>query len=152
MPRLRSLLLVVLSGLASVGALAAGASFATADEISGASQWVEVATVGVLLGLAAFAVLGHRPGWRVWVEAGLGIVCVTFSLGTVGVFAHGYVISTLPAATARLAVLLAVVGGSATAVLAIVVEYDNALAQFGRERTAQPSPSRRPPPRSRARG
>jgi hypothetical protein len=49
------------------------------------------------------------------------VVAATFSVGSLGVFSHGYVISTLPAAAARLAVLLAVVAGMGTALLSVSV-------------------------------
>jgi hypothetical protein len=144
-PRTRPRLVVVLGTLAAVGALASASSFALADEISGAGEWVEVAAVSALVILAAYAIAGRREGWRVWIGAAVGIVCTTFSLGTIGVFAHGYVISTLPATLARVSVLLAVVAGAATAVLAIAAEFDSERSRNARAARlpAQPAPRAR---------
>jgi hypothetical protein len=121
LPGARARLLVVLGVLAAFGALAASTSFATADEISGAGEWIEV---GVVAALLALGVLSLRQRWsslRIWAAAGIGVVAATFSVGSLGVFSHGYVISTLPAAAARLAVLLAVVAGMGTALLSVSV-------------------------------
>jgi hypothetical protein len=135
----------VLGALAALGGLASASSFALADEISGAGEWVEVGAVGALALIAAYAIVGRREVWRVWIGAAIGIVCTTFSLGTIGVFAHGYVISTLPATVARAAVLLAVVAGAATTFLAITVEFDSERARNARaaHRHAQPPPKPR---------
>ncbi len=141
-PGHRPHLLVALGGLAAFGALAASASFATADEIGGAGQWVEVGAVGTLV---AAAVASLRPRWRslrIWVAAGLGTVCATLSLGSLGVFLHGYVISTLPAAAARVAVLLAVVAGAATVLLSVSVEVDH-VAEQARKRNRAGAPGQR---------
>lgn len=121
LPLLRSRLLVVLGALAAFGALAASTSFATADEISGAGEWVEVGVVAALLVLAVVSLFPRWRSLRIWAAAGVGVVAATFSTGSLGVFVHGYVISTLPAAVARLAVLLAVVAGMATALLSVSV-------------------------------
>ena len=147
LPRARARLVVVLGALAAVGALASASSFALADEISGAGEWVEVAAVGLLVALGVFAIARRRESWRVWIGATIGIVCTTFSLGTLGVFAHGYVISTLPATLARMSVLLAIVAGAATAALAITAEFDSERARAAR---AARLPTQ-PPPRPRAR-
>jgi hypothetical protein len=121
LPEARTRLLVVLGALAAFGALAASTSFATADEISGAGEWVEVGVVAALLALAFVSLRRRWSSLRIWAAAGIGVVAATFSAGSLGVFAHGYVISTLPAAAARLAVLLAVVAGLATALLSVSV-------------------------------
>ena len=68
-----------LGALAAFGALAASTSFATADEISGAGEWVEV---GVVAALLVLAVASMRPRWsslRIWAAAGVGVVAATFS-------------------------------------------------------------------------
>jgi hypothetical protein len=148
-PRVRPRLVVALGALAAAGALASACSFALADEISGAGEWVEVGAVGLLLVLSAYAVARRRHGWRVWIGAAMGIVCVSFSLETAGVFLHGYLISTLPAVLTRVAVLLAIVAGAATAVLSIVVEYDVGRTTSARRSQIRTQPLPRPRPRSR---
>ena len=92
--------------------------------------------VAALLALA-FASLRRRwNSLRIWAAAGIGVAAATFSAGPLGVFAHGYVISTLPAAATRLAVLLAVVAGMATALLSVSVGHraDPRPAGAGRPR------------------
>jgi len=150
-PRWRPRLVLVLGAFAAVGALASASSFALADEISGASEWIEVAAVGLLVTLAAFAIVHRREGWRVWIGAAIGIVCMTFSLGTLDVFAHGYVISILPATLARIGVLLAVVAGAATAAVAITAEFDSERSRTARAARMPTQPPPRPRPRARAR-
>ena len=141
LPEARTRLLVVLGALAAFGALAASTSFATADEISGAGEWVEVGVVAALLAVAAVSLRRRWSSLRIWAAAGIGVVAATFSAGSLGVFAHGYVISTLPAAAARVAVLLAVVAGMATALLSVSV---------GIERIpVQPPPAVRAPARNK---
>ncbi len=143
LPRARTGLLVVLGGLAALGALAASTSFATADEISGAGEWIEVGVVAALLVLAVLSLHRRWSALRIWAAAGIGVAAATFSAGSLGVFAHGYVISTLPATIARLAVLLAVVAGMATALLSVSV---------GIERIpVHPAPAR-PPARNKHSG
>jgi hypothetical protein len=148
-PRSRPRLVVVVAALAAVGALASASSFALADEISGSSEWIEVAAVGLLVALAIFAIVRRREAWRVWIGAAIGIVCMTFSLGAIGVFAHGYVISTLPATLARICVLLAVVGGAATAALAIRAEFDTERSRAARAARTLAHPPPRPKARAR---
>ncbi len=125
----RARLLVVLGALAAFGALAASTSFATADEISGAGEWVEVGVVAALLAVAVVSLRRRWSSLRIWAAAGIGVVAATFSAGSLGVFVHGYVISTLPAAAARLAVLLAVVAGMATALLSVSVGIERIPVQ-----------------------
>lgn len=152
MPRTRPRLLIVLGGLASLGALASGISFGTADEISGSSPWIEVGAVGLLLALGVYAAARRHRGWRVWIGSLIGIVSVAFSLGALSVFGHGYVISTLPATVTRFCVLFAVVGGAATSGLAIMVEFDSAAAHVARgRRPMRPAGAKRAQPKQGAR-
>jgi hypothetical protein len=141
LPRARTRLLVALGALAAIGALAASTSFATADEISGAGEWIEVGVVAALLALAGLSLHRRWRALRIWAAAGIGVVAATFSAGSLGVFAHGYVISTLPAAAARLAVLLAVVAGMATSLLSVSVGIERIPAHS--------APAVRPPARSK---
>lgn len=121
-PQTRPALLVLLGGLAAVGALAGSASFATADELGAKSQWVEFGVVVALLATVAIAARRGRRSLAVWVAVVTGITCATLSLGSLGVLWHGYIISSLPATAARLSVLLAVVAGMATGFLGISVD------------------------------
>ena len=121
-PRIRPALLVVLGGLAAASALAGSASFATADELGAGSQWVEFGVVAILLAVVVVAVSTGRRLLPIWAAVGMGIACATFSLSSLGVLWHGYVISTLPATVTRVSVLLAVVAGLATGFLGISVD------------------------------
>jgi hypothetical protein len=151
LPGTRAGLLVALGGLAALGALAASASFATADEISGAGEWIEVGVVAALLVLGVLSLLRRWSSLRIWAAAGIGVVAATFSVGSLGVFAHGYVISTLPAAAARLAVLLAVVAGMATALLSVSVGIERIPVRPSPPTTPR-APSTHKRRRSRTRG
>ena len=85
--------------------------------------------VAALLVLAAVSLRRRGRSLRIWAAAGIGIITATFSVGSLGVFVHGYVISTLPAAAARVAVLLAVVAGMATALLWVSVGIERIPVQ-----------------------
>jgi hypothetical protein len=98
--------LAALPGLvAAVGLLAAGASF---------RAWIAT-IVGALLTIMVVATR-RRPMF-----AGVaGAIAFSFALGWLGVFRHGVVLSSLPAAAARLAVGAAFVGGVAAVVLGVL--------------------------------
>jgi hypothetical protein len=109
-----------LAGVAAAAALAATTAFATGDAIARRAQWLEVASaVALALVAAASLVVGDRR-LRIWAAMVVGIVAASLGLGSLGVFFHGVVISSLPAVVARLATGLAVVGGAAAAVLAVL--------------------------------
>ena len=121
-PKARPALLVVCGALAAAGVLVASASFATADELGARSQWIEFGVVVALVGVAVYGVASGRRALPVWVAVGMGIVCAALSLGSLGVLWHGYVITSLPSTVTRLAVLLAVVAGTAAGLLGISVD------------------------------
>jgi hypothetical protein len=116
----RSALAIVLAGLAALAALAAGTAFATADAIARRSEWIEVASAGVLALVAAAAlVLGDRSV-RTWAALVVGVVAAALGLGSLSVLWHGVVISSLPATLARLATVVALVGGAGAVLLAVI--------------------------------
>jgi hypothetical protein len=116
----RSALAVVLAGLAALAALAAGTAFATADAIARRSDWIEVGSAALLALLAALALaLGDRSV-RVWAAMVVGVVAAALGLGSLSVLWHGVVISSLPASLARLATVVAFVGGAGAVVLAVL--------------------------------
>ena len=107
------------AAVAALAALAASAGFATGDQITRLGRWLDLAAAAVLA-LAALGVL--RIGdlsTRAWVATIVGVIAAAFVLGSLGVFRHGFVISSLPATLARLAVCTALVCGIAAAVLGI---------------------------------
>jgi hypothetical protein len=78
---------------------------------------IAFAAASALLLLAAVAAV--RGAAQLGVMALLGAFTATFALPELPVFGHGFVLSWLPAFTARLAVASAVVGGTATAIVCI---------------------------------
>ena len=109
-----------IAGLAAIGALAASTAFATGDTIARRTQWIEAASAGVLALLAAFALLRHDRSLRTWAAIVVGIVALSLGLGSLSVFLHGVVISSLPASFTRLATAVALVGGACAVVVAVL--------------------------------
>ena len=119
-PRRRAELAAGLAGVAAMGALAASTAFATGDAIGRRAQWIEVGSSALLAVLAAAAlVLGDRS-LRTWAAMVVGVVAAALGLGSLSVFWHGVVVSSLPAADARLATAMALLGGAAAVVLAVL--------------------------------
>jgi hypothetical protein len=119
-PRRRAELAAGVAGLAAVGALAATTAYATGDAIARGAQWLEVGSSAVLAVVAAGAlVLGDRS-LRTWSAMIVGVVAAALGLGSLSVFWHGVVVSSLPADAARLATAVAFLGGAAAVVLALL--------------------------------
>ena len=57
---------------------------------------------------------------RTWAAMVVGVVAASLGLGSLSVFWHGVVVSSLPASFARLATAVALVGGAAAVVLAVL--------------------------------
>jgi hypothetical protein len=106
---------------AALAALAASAAFATGDAISRIGEWVDVAAAATLALVALWALSIRSWQVRGWVTTIVGAVAAAISLGSLGVFWHGVVISSLPPALARLTVEAAVICGLAAAVLAVAI-------------------------------
>jgi hypothetical protein len=119
-PRRRAEFAAGVAGVAAAGALAASAAFATGDAIGRRAQWIEVGAAALLAVLAAAALLLGDRSLRTWVAMVVGIVAAALGLGSLSVFLHGVVISSLPASLARLATAVALLGGAAAVVLAIL--------------------------------
>jgi hypothetical protein len=109
-----------IAGLAAVGALAASTAFATGDAIATRSEWIEAASAAVLAVLALAALLAHDRSWRTWAAMIVGVVAASLGLGSLSVFRHGVVISSLPAPVTRLATAIALVGGASAVVVAVL--------------------------------
>jgi hypothetical protein len=109
-----------LAGVAAGAALAASTAFATGDAIARRTQWIEVASAALLAVLALGALVFGDRSLRTWAAMVVGVVAAALGLGSLGVFTHGVVISSLPAIVARLATAVALVGGSAAVVLAVL--------------------------------
>jgi hypothetical protein len=120
MPGRRAETAAALAGVAAAGALAASAAFATGDAIAKHTQWIEVGSAALLAVLAAVALLLGDRSLRTWAAMVVGVVAAALGLGSLSVFWHGVVVSSLPANVARLATLVAFLGGAAAVVLAVL--------------------------------
>jgi hypothetical protein len=120
-PRRRGAAATGLAAAAALAALAASAAFATGDAISRVGEWVDVAAAGTLAVVALGALSIRSWSVRGWVTTIVGAVAAAISLGSLGVFWHGVVISSLPPELARLATGAAVVCGLSAAVLAVAI-------------------------------
>ncbi len=114
-PRLRPPLAFVLGVLAGAAALTAFVTFGVADAPSGQAAWVQIG-LGVVLGAAVAVALVRLDGERRLVLAGLvGAAAAVASIGFLGVFRHGVVVSALPGAASRGVCALALAAGIASA-------------------------------------
>jgi len=105
--------------VAAIAALAAIVAFATADAPNGRISWFPLAAGFVLAGvLLAALVRAHGPR-RSAIAGLLGGAAAAVSLGSLGVFRHGVVISSLPATASRALVEIAFVCGAAAAVTSL---------------------------------
>jgi hypothetical protein len=119
-PRRRPATASAFAAIAATGALAASTAFATGDAITRSAQWIEVASAALLAVLAAAALLFGNRSLRTWTAMVVGVVASAVALGSLGVFRHGVVVSSLPAVLARLATAVALFGGAAAVVLAVL--------------------------------
>lgn len=113
---------IPLGSAAGVAAVSALAAFSVADAPNGRVAWTQLA-LGLFLAAVMFFVLVRSHGGRRTAVAGLlGAVSAAVSLGSLGVFRHGVVISALPATVSRLLVEVALVAGASAAVVSLRAE------------------------------
>jgi hypothetical protein len=109
---------------AGVAALLATIAFAVRDRPSGGTGWLQIGaalTVAAAIGVPLVRLHGRRRGRA----AGLaGAVAAAVTVAALPVFWHGVVISALPADAARLACVIALVGGVAAAAVSLLPELD----------------------------
>ena len=116
LPRFRPVLAVGLSLLAGAAALTAFVTFGIADAPTGQAAWTQLA-LGTSLAAAVVVGLARLRGERRLVLSGLvGAAAAVGSLGTLGVFRHGVVVSVLPGDVSRAVCVLALASGVACAV------------------------------------
>jgi len=120
LPERRPETAAAIAAIAAAGALTASAAFATGDTIAPRTQWIEAGSAGVLALFAAFALLRHDRSLRTWAAMVVGVVAVSLGMGSLSIFRHGVVISSLPASFTRLATAVALVGGVAAVVVAVL--------------------------------
>ena len=114
-PRLRPPVALALGIVAGVAALTAFVTFGIADAPSGQAAWAQIG-LGLALGGAVAVALFRLQGERRLVLAGLvGAAAAAASLGTLGVFRHGVIVSVLPGVASRSVCALAVAAGVAAA-------------------------------------
>jgi hypothetical protein len=109
-----------IAAIAAAGALTASTAFATGDTIARRTQWIEAGSAGLLALFAAFALLRHDRSLRTWAAMVVGVVAVSLGLGSLSVFLHGVVVSSLPASFTRLATAVALVGGASAVAIAVL--------------------------------
>jgi len=104
-----------LGALAGIAALTSLVAFSVADAPNGRVAWVQIA-LGAGLAVAMYAALVRAHGARRSAIAGLlGGAAAAVSLGSLGVFRHGVVVSALPANASRALVEAAFITGVAAA-------------------------------------
>jgi hypothetical protein len=109
----------ILGALAGFAAVVSLVAFAIADAPNGRVAWVQI-VLGVGLAVAMYALLVRSHGARRSAVAGLlGGAAAAVSLGSLGVFRHGVVVSALPGTASRALVELAFVCGVAAAVTSL---------------------------------
>jgi hypothetical protein len=111
-----------LAALAALAGLAGNLAFATGDAIARADKWLD-AGAAAILAIAAVGSLAIR-NWSIrgWVVMLVGAVAAALSLGTLSVFWHGVVISSLPDDVARLTTAIAVIAGLVAMLLTAAVD------------------------------
>jgi hypothetical protein len=101
-PGRRRLIALVLGALAGLAALTALVTFNAADAPNGRVAWAQI-VLGCALAAVATLALARLRGERQALLAGvLGVAAAVSSLGSIGVFRHGVVVSLLSAPLARL--------------------------------------------------
>src|SRR6185312_13436133 len=96
----------------------------TGESITRLDTWLQVGSAAVLALGAGAALRIRRRTTRTWWAMVIGAIAAALSVGSLEVFWHGVVISSLPTTLARLATGAAVVCGIAAAVIAIVADVD----------------------------
>ena len=134
--RLRRTTVYVCVVVAGASFLAASSGFSLAHSTPG--TWVGV-TLPLVIAAIAVAVFALRPESRYAIAAGVGLLIVVESLGQLGVFLHGYVISVFAAPVARGAVGAALLGGVIASIIALTGLLSDRSSQVVR------APAKRPP-------
>jgi hypothetical protein len=120
--RQRLRLTIGLGTLAGAAALGSLIAFGAADAPNGRVAWLQIVLgIGLAIVVCGALVRAREPR-RTQLAGLLGGVAAALSLGSLGVFRHGVVISLLSATASRALLLLALVAGGAAAVTSFVNE------------------------------
>jgi hypothetical protein len=106
---------VVLGILAGVATLASRVSFSAAAALNGRVAWPQIGLWVALAGVGCFGLIRTRGSDRVLVAGLLGCITAVLSLGSLGVFWHGVVLSVFSATFTRMLIAVALVAGVAAA-------------------------------------
>lgn len=120
-PALRRPATIVLGSVAAIAALVAFVSFTTADATTGRVAWAQIGVVAAFAAALAAALIRLRGVRRSHLAGVVGAASAAISLGSLGVFRHGVVISSLPAGAARTLCAVALTGGAAALVASITM-------------------------------
>ncbi|HEX7083366.1 MAG TPA: hypothetical protein VF186_04565 [Gaiellaceae bacterium] len=121
-PRLRQTAAVLLGAGAGAAALAAFVSFTTADATTGRVAWGQIAVAALFAAGLAAAFVRLRGARRSHLAGVVGAGAAALTLGSLGVFRHGVVVSSLPAPGARALCALALVAGVAALATSFAVK------------------------------
>jgi hypothetical protein len=106
---------VVLGILAGVAMLASRVSFSAAAALNGRVAWPQIGLWAAFAGVGCFGLIRTRGADRVLVAGLVGCVTAVLSLGSLGVFWHGVVLSVFSATFTRVLIAVALVAGAAAA-------------------------------------
>jgi len=106
---------VVLGIVAGVATLAARVSFSAAAPLNGRVAWPQIGLWVALAGAGCFGLIRTRGQDRVLVGGLLGCITAVLSLGSLGVFWHGVVLSEFSATFTRGLIAVALIAGVAAA-------------------------------------
>jgi hypothetical protein len=120
--RLRRHLTNTLGTLAGCAALGSLIAFSAADAPTGRVAWLQIVLGVGLAVVVCGALVRAREPRRSRLAGLLGAVAAALSLGSLGVFRHGVVISLLSATASRALLAFALVAGTAAAVTSFVGE------------------------------
>lgn len=130
-PRLRGQVATTLGAAAGAAALTAFVSFTTADATTGRVAWGQIAVAAAFAAALAVAFVRLHGARRSHLAGVVGAGAAALSLGSLGVFRHGVVVSSLPAAGARALCALALAAGVASLATSLTVK-EHALRRTAR--------------------
>jgi hypothetical protein len=120
-PRRRARLAWAAAAVAAAGAFVATVGLATGATFARGALWLEAFNAAALLLVAVAGLVRRRP-WPTWTASLVGAAAVVLCLRDLPIFWHGVVISSLPPAPMRVAVLAAIAGGLAAAGISLTAE------------------------------
>jgi hypothetical protein len=120
----RGVLTVALGVASGIAALLLVTTFAVRDSPTGGVAWLQLVASVAVAAVLGVLLLRLRGRSRVHAAGIVGAVAAAVSLSSVSVFWHGVVISLLPGNATRLLCVLAVAGGTASAVLSFLPDFD----------------------------